>query len=174
MKEIPHRRSDFTRRRRISLAKQISQIPKGIYFVEKKPPFSIFREVWLRQVKQRRCRCEASCCARCEVKCSYSCRAEGTLHARSALHLRSILHVPRKRNTSIEKAHICLSDKCGLFRGGRYRTLPRAKKHATGMFFALCGAPPCKVNCRFAARGGGLDHSRPASTKKISRATRRD
>ena len=40
MKEIPHRRSDFTRRRRISLAKQISQIPQGIYFVEKKPLLS--------------------------------------------------------------------------------------------------------------------------------------
>ena len=122
MKEIPHRRSDFTRRRRISLAKQISQIPKGIYFVEKKPPFSIFREVWLRQVKQRRCRCEVLCCAQCEVKCSASYRAEVTLHARSALHLRSILRVPRKRNTSFEKSHICLVDKCGIFRGAADRT----------------------------------------------------
>ena len=32
----PHRRSDFTRRRRISRPQGISQIPKGIYFVEKK------------------------------------------------------------------------------------------------------------------------------------------
>ena len=48
-------------------------------------------------------------------------RAEGTLHARSALHLQSILHVPRKRNTSFEKAHICLPDKCGLFRGADNR-----------------------------------------------------
>ena len=31
----PHRRSDFTRRRRISRPQGISQIPKGIYFVEK-------------------------------------------------------------------------------------------------------------------------------------------
>ncbi|MBS7366010.1 MAG: hypothetical protein KIG31_05400 [Oscillospiraceae bacterium] len=41
MKEIPHRRSDFTRRRRISLAKQISQNPQGIYFVEKKHLLSV-------------------------------------------------------------------------------------------------------------------------------------
>ena len=34
-KKSPHRRSDFTRRRRISLTKQISQIPQGIDFVEK-------------------------------------------------------------------------------------------------------------------------------------------
>ena len=27
-------------------------------------------EVWLRQVKQRRCRCEVLCLAQCEVKCS--------------------------------------------------------------------------------------------------------
>ena len=32
----PHRRSDFTSRRRISRPQGISQIPKGIYFVEKK------------------------------------------------------------------------------------------------------------------------------------------
>ena len=31
----PHRRSDFTRRRRISRPQGISQIPKGIYFVKK-------------------------------------------------------------------------------------------------------------------------------------------
>ena len=35
MKQIPHRRSDFTRRRRISRPQGISQIPKGIYFVKK-------------------------------------------------------------------------------------------------------------------------------------------
>ena len=35
MKQIPHRRGDFTRRRRISRPQGISQIPKGIYFVKK-------------------------------------------------------------------------------------------------------------------------------------------
>ena len=33
----------------------------------------------------------------------------------------SILHVPRKRNTSFEKSHICPVDKCGIFRGAANR-----------------------------------------------------
>ena len=38
----PHRRSDFTRRRRISRPQGISQIPQGIYFVEKSTPKRAF------------------------------------------------------------------------------------------------------------------------------------
>ena len=42
-----------------------------------------------------------------EVKCS-AYRAEGTLHARSALHLQSILHVPLAEHL-VEKALACAS-----------------------------------------------------------------
>jgi hypothetical protein len=34
-----------------------------------------------------------------QVKLSVPNRAEGTLHARSALHIRRMLHVPHQRNT---------------------------------------------------------------------------
>ena len=56
----------------------------------------------MRQVKLCLRHSEVSCCAQSEVKCS-AYRAEGTLHARSALHLRSILYVPLAEHL-VEKA----------------------------------------------------------------------
>ena len=91
----------------LNLLSDIFTPPAAQTLYYKRFSFSIFREVWLRQVKQRRCRCEVLRCAQCEVKCSASYRAEVTLRARSALHLRSILHVPWKRNTSLKRTHIC-------------------------------------------------------------------
>ena len=93
----------------LNLLSDIFTPPAAQTLYYKRFSFSIFREVWLRQVKQRRCRCEVSCSHTkwSEVKCSASYRAEITLHTRSALHLRSILHVPRKRNTSLKRTHTC-------------------------------------------------------------------
>ena len=100
-------------------------------------------EVWLRQVKQRRCRCEALCCAQREVKCATHFRRNFTakqLHdakhhftCRKAHLVRKIPHLSLRQmwdfSWSRVRESICISP-------------PRAGKSLLPPVFELA-APTC-------------------------------
>ena len=87
----------------LNLLSDIFTPPAAQTLYYKRFSFSIFREVWLRQVKQRRCRCEVSCS---HTKC--------TSLAKHTSRSAEAEHFARKEPT-------LAVDKCGFFSGAPSR-----------------------------------------------------